>query len=63
MTTETIKTLKARILEELSELSEDKNGDFETTHSKADDLLVEFLKRLGHTDIVEAYEKVGKWYA
>lgn len=27
MTTETIKTLKARILEELSELSEDKNND------------------------------------
>lgn len=63
MTTETIKALKARVLGELSKLSEDKNDDFETTHPKADDLLCEFLKRLGHTDIVEAYEKVGKWYA
>ena len=53
--------MKEEILKKLIEL--ENNTDFEVAHSEADDLLCEFLKSLGHNDIVEAYGKVGKWYA
>lgn len=38
-------------------------GDYEWAHYKADELLIEMLKELGYTNIVEAWDKVGKWYA
>lgn len=38
-------------------------GDYETAHSEADDILCDVLKLLGYEDIVEAWDKVGKWYA
>lgn len=37
--------------------------DPEANHAEADDLLCDLLKELGYVDIVEAYEKIEKWYA
>lgn len=39
------------------------NGDTEIAHSKADNLLCEFLYELGHGDLIKEYRKVSKWYA
>lgn len=52
----------------LKELEDCRTGkgfmDAEGTHSHADDVLCEFLKHLGHNDIVDAWEAVQpKWYA
>ncbi len=38
-------------------------GDWEVAHSQADDVLCSLLRFYGHDDVVEAWEKVGKWYA
>jgi hypothetical protein len=38
-------------------------GDWEAAHSIADDVLCEVLTALGYEGIVEAWDKVGKWYA
>ncbi len=40
-----------------------KIGDIEDDHVKADGLLVDFVRYLGFTEIAEAYESIGKWYA
>lgn len=40
-----------------------KNGDRESAHVYADEILCEFLKSLGYSDVVEAWDGVGKWYA
>jgi hypothetical protein len=37
--------------------------DFEFAHSKADDILCKLLNELGCGTVVEAWGKVGKWYA
>lgn len=37
--------------------------DLEEAHLEADEILTDILTRLGHTEIVEAYEQIGKWYA
>ncbi len=39
------------------------NEDYEGAHSKADEILCEFLKEQGHNDLVALYRKVGKYYA
>jgi hypothetical protein len=39
------------------------NGDTETAHADADDVLCELLKSLGYSDVVEEYNKVSKWFA
>ena len=39
------------------------NGDTEDAHVNADELLCEFLKKLGYEKLVDEYEKVDKWYA
>jgi len=36
---------------------------YESAHVNADDLLCELLKKLGFTEVVEAFDKVHKWYA
>ena len=43
-------------------LAEVDNSDLECAHSNADDALCELLKGLGFTEIVDIYDKVGKWY-
>ena len=40
-----------------------KNSDYEVVHQNADLCLCELLEGLGLSDVVEAYKKVGKWYA
>jgi phage-related protein len=37
--------------------------DTERAHRRADNLLIEFLKEEGYVELIEAYEKVNKWYA
>lgn len=36
---------------------------FEEAHVDADEILCELLQSLGYGDVVDEYEKVGKWYA
>lgn len=50
-----------RILTEMKEL--EGPGDAEACHSMADALLCEMLVILGYDEIVEAWNKVDKWYA
>lgn len=38
-------------------------GDTESDHAEADDLLCEALRIYGQNDLVDTYEKIGKWYA
>jgi hypothetical protein len=38
------------------------NGDMETQHRFADDLLCDVLKDLGYGDGIEVYESIDKWY-
>lgn len=37
--------------------------DIDERHYLADDILLEFLKRLGHQDIVDAFNKLEKIYS
>jgi len=37
--------------------------DIEVAHATADRVLAELLIDLGYQDVVEAWEKVDKWYA
>lgn len=46
------------LMQELADCSEPEHA-----HSKADKLLCELLTDLGYGNIVNAYEKVEKWYA
>lgn len=41
----------------------DQNGDIEAAHADADTILCQLLTTLGYADVVEAWEKVEKWYA
>lgn len=48
-------------LAQLEALAE--NDDYESAHIEADGILCALLQFCGHSEIVEAYNKVGKWYA
>lgn len=37
--------------------------DHEEAHKMADQLLCDFLYDLGHTKLVESFDKIKKWYA
>lgn len=39
------------------------NRDYEVAHGNADDALCKLLRFLGHDEIVDAWDAVGKWYA
>lgn len=39
------------------------DGDKEESHIIADQVLLDLLETLGYKDVVEEFEKVGKWYA
>ena len=39
------------------------DGDTESAHAEADDVLCDLLKELGYTKVIEEYKKVPKWYA
>lgn len=37
--------------------------DLEIAHEQGDDILCALLRHLGYGDVVEAWDKIGKWYA
>ena len=43
--------------------NEQGDADLEQNHWKADRLLCDLLKQLDCKDVVEEFEKVGKWYS
>lgn len=45
------------------ELKKCQKQDEEAGHWNADRVLCELLRNLGYTDVVDEWEKVGKWYA
>ena len=53
--------LQAEYVEKMKECVE--NRDTEAAHGDADDLLCEFLRKLGYNELVEKYLEVNKWYA
>ena len=61
MLTKKQKQLVEKVKAEL--LDDAKNSDYEVAHQNADLCLCELLEGIGLTDVVEAYKKVGKWYA
>lgn len=52
--------IEEKYLEEMQSLDPDDN---ECSHINADIILTELLTELGFTKVVEAYNKIGKWYA
>jgi len=52
---------KEQAMKQMAEIEPE--GDYEIGHGIADWILCEFLKELGHEDLVDLYDKVGKWYA
>ena len=48
-------------LRKMEKLAED--GDYEDAHYDADRILCEVLEELGQKELVDAWVKVGKWYA
>lgn len=54
-------SVKERAMEHLRVCAE--NSDKERAHVEADAVLCAFLVSEGHRDLVDLYEKVGKWYA
>lgn len=47
----------------LKELEDCATMDEECGHSWADQVLCELLRSLGYDDVVDAFEKLNKWYA
>lgn len=39
------------------------DADREVAHIRADEALCELLLALGYSDVVDAFEDIGKWYA
>lgn len=39
------------------------DGDVETNHIRADSILLDILRGLGHDDVVDAFTKIPRWYA
>lgn len=50
-----------RINQELKDLQ--LNQDVELRHQTADQLLCDFLEKLGFKEMVESFDDLGKWYA
>lgn len=42
---------------------EQKNGDIESAHANADQVLCDLLTELGYGDVIAEYDKVDKWFA
>lgn len=54
--------LYQKLLKEMREL-EDEDFDFEHSHIVADVLLTSFISELGYDEVVDSYNRVGKWYS
>jgi len=58
--------LEQKALDDLQEVIDRQkytDSDVESDHSRADEVLCEFLLDLGYEDIVAAFKRVDKWYA
>jgi hypothetical protein len=51
------------ILDRMTELVCEADGDAEAAHAEADGLLVEIVRAYGHDGIADQFEKMLKWYA
>ncbi len=55
---------REQALTELSDIAKGNHaGDTEVAHSHADWVLCELLISLGYKDVVDALDKIDKWYA
>jgi hypothetical protein len=54
-------TRRQKAIKELKD--QQANGDTEMAHGEADRILCDLLTALGYKDVVDEWEKVGKWYA
>lgn len=52
---------REQAITELNELA--KSGNTEGVHVAADIVLCQLLTALGYNDVVEAYDKIEKWYS
>ena len=51
---------KEKLINKLKKLSRYVDRDFEYTHIKADELLIDYIN---DKEIKEAFDNVGKWYS
>lgn len=49
--------------EALAKLAECRRYDTEGGHSVADEVLCDLLRSLGYDDVVDAWDRLPKWYA
>ena len=61
MNTEDLKPLREAAIKVLEDIASD--DDYEIGHWDADRILCDLLAAMGAQDVVDAWEKVGKWYA
>ena len=50
-------------LDEMHAIAARDDGDFETNHLDADEVLVALLRSLGFNALADVWESVEKWYA
>ena len=53
---------KEQALQQMQRLV-DEGADTEGDHMDADRILCEFLKTLGHGDLVDVYDELDRWFA
>lgn len=53
---------KSEALAKLTELA-NSNVDPEGDHHRADNVLCEFLREIGHGDLADQFNKIYKWYS
>jgi hypothetical protein len=54
---------REQAIDELTKIDRDAGMDTEMAHINADDVLCKLLDALGYADVVEAWEKIDKWYS
>jgi hypothetical protein len=57
-------SLVQRIKNELKEITKvaEEDGNYDTAHEQADELLCKLLISLGYEEVVNEWQKVPKWY-
>lgn len=58
-----IETAEHEAISELNRVRDELNDDPEAAHSHADQILCEFLERIGFHNVVHAWQQIDKWYA
>ena len=54
---------KEEALTKLREIYNEGRYEEETAHRQADIVLCDLLETLGYKEVVEAYDRIDKWYA